>query len=231
MSFGYEAVGAEIPDEDATSLGLAFHLLAERAIAERAMRTLRLRSSSASGSLVPFGDEGLLVAPGQKAIDQVALGFGVTPDQHARLCHALDRWFSSGCARELACHAELHAEVPFLLSLDDEAGESFVLEGEIDALAYDREDATAFLVDYKTGGSSAETPDQLHDKHLFQAQCYALALLSQGFSSVEARFVRVEHAGAEGSGEPDVVPYRFEEHELTQLRRIVVEAHRAQSQG
>ena len=56
------------------------------------------------------------------------------------------------------------------------------LEGEIDGLAVSEADkGHAFFIDYKTGGSDEETPEQLHEKHRLQAQCYALALIRQGF--------------------------------------------------
>ncbi|MEI3232140.1 MAG: PD-(D/E)XK nuclease family protein [Gordonibacter pamelaeae] len=88
------------------------------------------------------------------------------------------------CLRELR-----RAEVPFVVALDDA-----LMEGEIDLLCTHGAEpgGTALAIDYKTGGSDAETPAQLNGKHLLQAQCYAYALLSQGFDEAELRSVRVE---------------------------------------
>ena len=70
----------------------------------------------------------------------------------------------------------------------------FFLEGEIDGLA-DNGDGAAFLIDYKTGGRDDEAPEQLDEKHRLQASCYAYALMRAGYESVEAHFLRIEHAG------------------------------------
>ena len=125
------------------------------------------------------------------------------------------------------------AEVPFVVALDDA-----LMEGEIDLLCTHGAEpgGTALAIDYKTGGSDAETPAQLNGKHLLQAQCYAYALLSQGFDEAELRFVRVERperprgagaASADGPGEPQVVSYRFAQPDLEALRDAIVRARAA----
>ena len=54
----------------------------------------------------------------------------------------------------------------------------------------------------KTGGSPAETAEQLHEKHLLQATCYAYAVLMEGYAQVECVFVRVEQDRADAPGQP-----------------------------
>ena len=71
---------------------------------------------------------------------------------------------------------------------------------------------------------------------VYKRQCYAYALLSQGFYEVELRFVRVERpeppheegtAAAAGPGEPQAVSYRFARPDLEDLRAAVAQARRA----
>ena len=81
------------------------------------------------------------------------------------------------------------------------------LEGEIDALCFNEPNGEAFVVDYKTGGSPLEGEEQLHQKHLLQASCYAYALLHGGFQRVRLAFVRVEQR--DEAGAPQVVSYEF----------------------
>ena len=62
------------------------------------------------------------------------------------------------------------------------APDGYYLEGQIDALADDGS-GTALIVDYKTGGFSRETGDELIGKHLLQARSYAYALLREGIDA------------------------------------------------
>ena len=48
------------------------------------------------------------------------------------------------------------------------------------------------MIDYKTGGSAAETPEELRRKHELQARVYADVLHKAGYERVRLRFVRVE---------------------------------------
>ena len=89
--------------------------------------------------------------------------------------------------------------------------------GEIDLLACvaptgtrEQPAGSALVVDYKTGGSPAETAEQLHEKHLLQATCYAYAVLMEGYAQVECVFVRVEQDRADAPGQPQTVSYRFD---------------------
>lgn len=98
------------------------------------------------------------------------------------------------------------------------------LEGEIDAVSF-AEDGSAFLVDYKTGGSVAESEAHLQEKHLLQAQCYALALIEQGCPAVDAVFVRVEQDDPAKAGQPQTVRYRFTCEQTGQLKQAILEAY------
>ena len=139
-----------------------------------------------------------------------------------RLRRAVDRWFSSRvCARALGMRAH-DAEVPFCVSV---AGAGS-LEGEIDLFCTD-DRRHAFIVDYKTGGNAAETDEQLHEKHLLQAQCYAYATLRQGYDSVEFAFVRVERDDPSGIDALQAVPYRFERGELEELEAVIAQRAKA----
>ncbi len=144
-------------------------------------------------------------------IDAMALTYDVNDRQ--RLAAAFERWLSSGVKRQAWSFARRLPELPFALVLDGRT----TLEGEIDLLCDDGplgeapSDAVrkAFIVDYKTGGSSSETPEQLHEKHHLQASCYALAALSAGYREVELHFVRVEQPDALDPAQPQVISYRF----------------------
>lgn len=158
------------------------------------------------------------IAFSQARFNAVAATYGIKDLD--RLKRAIDRWFASSVCQRALLQDEHRAEVPFCVSVGEE-----YLEGEIDLFCTD--DGThAFIVDYKTGGSPAETDEQLHEKHLLQAQCYAFATLGQGFKSVEFAFVRVEQEDPAGVDTLQAVPYRFEQNDLSELETII--ADRAQ---
>ncbi len=80
---------------------------------------------------------------------------------------------------------------------------------------------TAFIVDYKTGGSPAETDEQLRDKHRLQGQCYAFAVLSAGFDAVDIAFVRVEQDDPAGFDALQQVAYAYTAADLPDLARVI----------
>ena len=80
---------------------------------------------------------------------------------------------------------------------------------------------TAFIVDYKTGGSPAETAEQLHTKHRLQGQCYAFAVLSAGFDAVDVAFVRVEQDDPAGADALQQVAYAYTAADLPDLAREI----------
>lgn len=104
------------------------------------------------------------------------------------------------------------------------ASNAVYLEGEIDAVSFDG-DGSAFLVDYKTGGSPDESAARVFGKHLLQAQCYALALMAQGSPRVTATFVRVEQESIVDASQPQTVEYAFTEEDREVLEQAVLSAY------
>ena len=205
---GGEEAHPKADADKATALGSAFHRAAQFAIE--------------AGS-----------PPDGARIAAIADALALSPAQRRRLAGACERWFGSVACAETHAWELRRAEVPFVVALD-----GALMEGEIDLLCTHGAEpgGAALAIDYKTGGSASETPAQLHGKHLLQAQCYAYALLSQGFDEVELRFVRVERpeppheegtAAAAGPGEPQAVSYRFARPDLEDLRGAVAQARRA----
>ncbi len=137
----------------------------------------------------------------------VAKAYGVADG--ARLSRALEAWLNSDVRREARAYGYCQPELPFQTTVAD-----VTLQGEIDlfcaeALIPEGPEARAFIVDYKTGGSSAESPQALYAKHWLQAACYAYAVLQRGFAEVELAFVRLEQTDPENPGQPQVVRYKF----------------------
>ena len=77
------------------------------------------------------------------------------------------------------------------------------------------------MVDYKTGGYDAETADQLCNKHVLQATCYAYAVLLQGFSQVDFAFVRVERDDPSGADTLQKVEYHFTSADLPTITESI----------
>ncbi|MEG1196888.1 MAG: UvrD-helicase domain-containing protein [Raoultibacter sp.] len=207
----------------ATDLGTAFHRIAQYAVI----------SAPEQG--------GRLVAPNKQRIDAIAGLYGVVGTARARLDAALARWFASEPARQAQSYATMRAEVPFFVQLAGSPshgkggnsaaneGTPLFMEGEIDLLCSDAEARRAFVIDYKTGGSSEESPDQLQEKHLLQATCYAYAILSQGYETADFAFVRVEQQVSANCTQPQVVSYHFEAAGLLALEQTICAAHKKAS--
>lgn len=184
-----EAAGAVISrDGDPTALGSAFH--------------------AACQWMVEMGEDRVPAA----RRDALALYWGCTPAQRERLDAALERWCSSAIRAEALAWPQVRAEVPFFSLGADDLTERFgeFAEGTIDLLCTDPGDpARALVIDYKTGGSSQETPEQLQDKHALQAHVYADVLHKAGFERVDLAFVRVEVEDSAAPGQPQVVSYQM----------------------
>ena len=104
----------------------------------------------------------------------------------------------------------VRAEVPFYSLGMDGLVERFgaYAEGAIDLLCTDPADSSrALLIDYKTGGSPLETPEQLQEKHALQARVYADVLHKAGYGRVTLKFVRVEVPDPSEPTQPQVVTY------------------------
>lgn len=162
--------------------------------------------------LIEMGADAL---PAERA-DALARLWHLTPEQRERFDVALDRWLKSAVRAELLAWPCVRAEVPFFsLGCEDEdiARYGAYAEGAIDALATNPADSShALVIDYKTGGTPDETPEQLQEKHALQARVYADVLHKAGFEAVTVKFVRVEQADPTlfvKPAEPQVVTYNF----------------------
>ena len=213
-----DAASLTAKDADAaTDLGTAFHRLAQLAV-------LAWRPGCA------------LERPDAARQHALERSCGLTAAQRARLDAALERWFASDVAARVAACEDARAEVPFFLQVGSAAAPAF-LEGEVDLLArvaapgvLTAPAGTALVVDYKTGGTAGESAEALHNKHLLQATCYALAVLQQGYSQVECVFVRVEQARAGNETQPQTVSYRFDAADAPAMRAAIVQAYHECSQ-
>lgn len=139
---------------------------------------------------------------------------------------ACARWMASDAAARAASFDVLVPEAPFYVALQGTQGEPIHLEGAMDLLCHDAptqqgEPRRAFIVDYKTGGSAAETADDLLAKHDLQARCYAYVALTQGFDEVELAFVRVEQPDPARPGKPQEVRYRFTHADKQALHELI----------
>lgn len=162
--------------------------------------------------LIEMGADAL---PAERA-DALARLWRLTPEQRERFDVALDRWLKSSVRAELLAWPCVRAEVPFFsLGCEDEdiARYGAYAEGAIDALATDPADPSrALVIDYKTGGTPDETPDQLLEKHALQARVYADVLHKAGFEAATVKFVRVEQPDPTifvEPAEPQVVTYNL----------------------
>ncbi len=155
------------------------------------------------------------VLPVERA-DALARLWHLTADQRERFDVALNRWLRSSVRAELLAWPCVRAEVPFFsFGCEDQdiARYGAYAEGAIDALATDPADPTrALVIDYKTGGTPDETPDQLLEKHALQARVYADVLHKAGYETVTVKFVRVEQTAPAvliELAEPQVVTYNL----------------------
>lgn len=196
-----ESDGSEMTDADAAAveptgnpmaLGSAFH--------------------AACQWLIEMGADAL---PAERA-DALARLWRLTPEQCERFDVALDRWLKSAVRADLLAWPCVRAEVPFFsLGCEDEdiARYGAYAEGAIDALATNPADSScALVIDYKTGGTPDETPEQLQEKHALQARVYADVLRKAGFEAVTVKFVRVEQPDPTifvEPAEPQVVTYNL----------------------
>lgn len=159
--------------------------------------------------LIEMGADAL---PAERA-DALARLWHLTPEQRERFDVALDRWLKSAVRAELLAWPCIRAEVPFFsLGCEDKdiARYGAYAEGAIDALATNPADSSrALVIDYKTGGTPDETPDQLQEKHALQARVYADVLHKAGFEAVTVKFVRAEQVDPANPCEPQVVTYNL----------------------
>ncbi len=159
--------------------------------------------------LIEMGADAL---PAERA-DALARLWHLTPEQRERFDVALDRWLKSAVRADLLAWPCVRAEVPFFsLGCEDEdiARYGAYAEGAIDALATNPADSSrALVIDYKTGGTPDETPEQLQEKHALQARVYSDVLHKAGFKTVTVKFVRVEQSDPSNPAESQVVTYNL----------------------
>lgn len=145
-------------------------------------------------------------------LDALCRFWGCSAAQRERIDVALERWYGSDVRAEALAWPVVRAEVPFFSRGMDSLVEQFApyAEGAIDLLCTDpaRPDC-ALVIDYKTGGNAAETPEQLQEKHHLQAQVYADVLHKQGYANVTLKFVRVEQPDPLRPSQPQVVTYEL----------------------
>lgn len=144
--------------------------------------------------------------------DALCRYWGCTAAQRERFDEAVARWLSSDVRAEALAWPCVRAEVPFYSLGMDGLVERFgpYAEGAIDLLCTDpARPGRALLVDYKTGGSPLETPEQLQEKHALQASVYADVLHKAGYEQVTLRFVRIEVPDPSDPTQPQVVTYEL----------------------
>ena len=149
--------------------------------------------------------------PAERA-DALCRYWGCTAEQRERFDEAMARWLSSDVRAEALAWPCVRAEVPFYSLGMDGLVERFgpYAEGAIDLLCTDPADSSrALLIDYKTGGSPLETPEQLQEKHRLQAEVYADVLHKAGYEQVTLKFVRVEVPDPVDPVQPQVVTYEI----------------------
>lgn len=187
---------------------------ADVAAAEPAGNPMALGSAfhAACQWLIEMGADAL---PAERA-DALTRLWHLTPEQRERFDVALNRWLKSAVRAELLAWPCVRAEVPFFsLGCEDEdiARYGAYAEGAIDALATNPANPSrALVIDYKTGGTPDETPDQLLEKHALQARVYADVLHKAGYQAVTVKFVRVEQPDLTlfvEPAEPQVVAYNL----------------------
>ena len=198
----------------ATAFGSALHqacqLMAE---------DLAWRKSQGSGDTA-------LTMPADERLRACLATWGAPAGELSALKGACAHWMASDAAAQAATFGVLVPEAPFYVALQGTQGEPIHLEGAMDLLCHDaptQQDAPrrAFIVDYKTGGSAAETADNLRAKHDLQARCYAYVALTQGFDDVELAFVRVEQPDPARPGKPQEVRYRFTRADKQALHELI----------
>ena len=144
--------------------------------------------------------------------DALCRYWGCTAAQRERFDEAVARWLSSDVRAEALAWPCHRAEVPFYTLGMDGLTDRFgaYAEGAIDLLCTDpSRPGRALLIDYKTGGSPLETPEQLQEKHALQASVYADVLHKAGYEQVTLKFVRVEVPDPADPEQPQVVTYEL----------------------
>ncbi|MHB1019536.1 MAG: UvrD-helicase domain-containing protein [Coriobacteriia bacterium] len=117
-------------------------------------------------------------------IDAALSATGVDLARRAALEAAATTFLRSSLADRIRAAERIEHEAPFLVPVADT-----VLSGAIDLIAWSG--PCALIVDYKTGAGVLDI-EEARERYRLQAECYALAALHAGASSVDAVFAEVE---------------------------------------
>jgi len=140
-----------------------------------------LRFGSAVHALLQVSASGM---PSAQRLDSVARANGLDAAGEARLEEAVRAFLRSDVAREAMGGNRVVRECSVSLPLG-----TTMLTGSIDLISW--RGTEAIVVDYKTG-SSELTAEDARERYRAQAECYALATLRGGATSVQVRFIEVE---------------------------------------
>lgn len=246
----------EIGEESDGSADVSHDAMGSTGVSIAQMTELERQQARARGAafhlvMQHISESGVWEIPPKEHLSRDTRQFGLDASQYQRVRDAVARTLISGAVVR-ACKAHtVIAEMPFGFPIGEssragevngerEADEAqtddfFYLEGSIDL--YCREDeGHVFIVDYKTGGLTDETPKTLLEKHGLQARCYALAALRAGATRVDLSFVHVETRGTDGLPQEVSFSYGIEqctriEDELLALRRLQLAAQSKAAQS
>lgn len=123
--------------------------------------------------------------PAERRIRAIASFFELDEPLDNRLVETVARYCASAITARVAQAERVIREAPLTLMIGNGL---FLLVGSIDL--YATSDEAALIVDYKSG--TIGEPSELTPRYRLQADCYALAALRDGRSSVEVVFVRPE---------------------------------------
>jgi len=127
-----------------------------------------------------------------------------------RLAAAVRSYCESVLAEQVANAETVRRESPFTLRLGDPG---FLLTGAIDVYAKSGRSAT--IVDYKSGASGNR--EELQERYRLQADCYALAALVDGCSTVSVEFIRPDVP--DETGTPQQVSFSYSSDDTEQLEK------------
>ncbi len=156
--------------------------------------------------------------PSPERIGAIAKSAGLDEEAISRLDAAVAAVLGSDVIAAAADLGGVRKEAPFAVALGElgpEGRGAPYLQGSLDLVAGGPTGA-ALVVDYKTGtGDHDKTDAQLLEKHRLQAECYAIAVLEEGATSVDVCFILPEVLGAQGA--PRTVTHSFLARELPGL--------------
>lgn len=177
--------------------GTAFHRLAQQAI--------------------ECSERGSLFAPSETAIRAQIQKEGLSEEQQARLRAALVRWLGSDEAVRFAAFENRRAEVPFTVAIGN-----FFLEGEIDGLADNGMGPPSSSTTRPAAAPTRRPSSSMRSTAFRRAATPLRGSCAPGYESVDAHFLRIEHAAAVNSRDPQIVPYHFEKTDLPVLEALII---------